>query len=267
MLKTRILTALILIPVVIYGLFGLTGFAYEAFCLIILGAAAWEWGQFAELKGLGKRTAYVATLVFSGVVVGFLPSVIQMLVLVVAAVFWLVSFVWTAQFPELKPWYGGKRMLAMGWVTIVPLWVALLQLSLVESYPSWLIYLLLVVWGCDTGAYFAGKRFGKTKLAPKVSPGKTREGVYGAFVVVTLLSVVAVFSGWLEVNWLGLWVISMLTAVVSVQGDLLESMCKRTVGIKDSGKLLPGHGGVLDRIDSLCAALPFFALLVVSFAV
>jgi phosphatidate cytidylyltransferase len=147
----------------------------------------------------------------------------------------------------------------MGVLVLVPSWYALTALRAQEQGLSMLLMLLMLVWGADIGAYVAGKSFGRNKLMPAVSPGKTREGLWGGLAVCALVG--AGFSLWLELELpasVYLVLLSVMTGLVSVLGDLLESLFKRERGIKDSGKLLPGHGGVLDRIDSLTAAAPVF---------
>jgi len=143
----------------------------------------------------------------------------------------------------------------------VATWVALVGIKREEHGNAWILLLFLIVWGADTGAYFAGKQWGRTKLAPNVSPGKTREGMLGGLVTVALVSLA--FAQWNELSipsTVYLMILGVVTAVMSVMGDLFESLLKRHSGLKDSGNLLPGHGGILDRIDSLLAATPFFYL-------
>jgi len=150
--------------------------------------------------------------------------------------------------------------LAMGLWVLLPTWVGFSVLR--ESGAAWLLFVLLLVWGADIGAYFVGRALGRHKLAPRVSPGKTWEGVAGGLMVTALLAIV--FASWQSLGVAGGLMLMLATAVVtlvSVLGDLLESMLKRHRGIKDSSQLLPGHGGVLDRVDSLTAAVPLFALL------
>lgn len=151
-------------------------------------------------------------------------------------------------------------MVPVGWLVLVPSWMAVVELqdhgALGLAGPWALLFILVWAWAADTGAYFAGRALGRHKLAPRVSPGKTVEGLVGG-VLLALLVVAAVFyTGWLEARLPALMVAALLTVLASVLGDLFESMIKRERGIKDSGTVLPGHGGMLDRIDSVTAALP-----------
>jgi len=153
-----------------------------------------------------------------------------------------------------------QRMLGFsGFVVLVPSWLALTSIH--RQGPIMLMFLLVLVWITDIAAYFVGKRFGKTKLAPKLSPGKSREGLWGALMASILLAIVGVRLFDLDMNvWVYFGCLCLLTALISVVGDLYESLLKRRAGVKDSGRILPGHGGILDRIDSLTAAAPGFVL-------
>ncbi len=257
MFKTRLITALCLIPIVFWGLFFLHGLSFQLFTGLVVVLGAWEWSSLAGMRDLRGRCVYIAAIGGSLVLLSLLSSVQEWLLLP-GVLFWLIAAYWVVRYPQSQGWHTRRSMALIGWWVLVPLWVAMVWLNAVANFASWLVYLLFLVWGADTGAYLAGKRFGKTKLAPQVSPGKTLEGAAGAFLTVSLLAVVFSSLSVLPLSFASLWVLSMPIVLVSILGDLLESMCKRAAGVKDSGKLLPGHGGVLDRIDSLCAALPCY---------
>jgi len=262
MLKLRILSALVLVPLVLWVLFvwPLPGFA--AFIGIFILGGAWEWSALAGLRALPARLVYLGVIGLSGILLFLNPSWIKP-VLASAVVFWawvLVEQLAVRRIDNgLLVTFPGK--LICGVLVLVPTWVAVIALRH-QPHGEWIsLFLYLLVWGADTGAYFAGHRFGKHKLSPAVSPGKTWEGVGGALVWVVLL---AIASGW-YVSWttgtiLILMGIASITALVSVLGDLFESRIKRVAGVKDSGHLIPGHGGVLDRIDAMTAAAPLFTL-------
>lgn len=262
MLKQRVITASILAPLALYGVFGLELSAFIFLLDAVIVIAAWEWANLAGFTSRFARSLYilalaliVAALHFSYFAVSLDP------LLAVAALFWIVALFWVVRYPAESGWQSCAAKSAIGIVVLMPCWLAFVQLKASDNGNMLLLFLLLLVWGADIGAYFAGKRFGKNKLAPAVSPGKTREGVYGGLAVSLLIS--AIFALLLTPGigqGLILLLLALLVGAVSVLGDLFESLLKRHRGIKDSSQLLPGHGGVLDRIDSLTAAAPIFVI-------
>ncbi|MFB9887002.1 phosphatidate cytidylyltransferase [Balneatrix alpica] len=253
MFKARFLTALVLAPLMLFGLFVLEGVAFKLFGAAVVFLAAREWAVLCGWRQWLGRYSYATLLTSSLLLVALMPTT---WVLTAAVVFWGWAFWAVCRYPQQQwstPWW----LALMGGLVLLPMWSALVHLNQSGGH-WWLLFLLLLVWLADTGAYVAGKRFGKRKLAPAVSPGKTWEGVAGAMLAVSLLVLIFIGSGVLSANIGALLLLSWLITLVSILGDLLESMCKRMVGVKDSGTLLPGHGGVLDRIDSLTAALPCF---------
>lgn len=277
MLKYRIITALILIPIVIAILFLLPPVAFEVVTIVVCMLAAWEWGQLSGFKTRSQR-------VWLAILCGFLLAAMTLSLpayhrsvdslqisstLWMSLVWWSVAFVLVIFYPlSAKLWRNVRTLkLLFGLLTIVPFFwgmVALRQYGYVENHYTgawWLLYVMLLVWAVDSGAYLFGKLFGKRKLAPKVSPGKTWEGLIGGLLTSALIS--WLFGRYVPLNVLPstLLICSIIAALASVLGDLTESMFKREAGIKDSGHLIPGHGGILDRIDSLTAAVPVFACL------
>lgn len=253
MLKTRIITAIISLLVLGAVLFVVPPEAMPVVFGLLVLAGAWEWSAFLGLTATPVRLVYVALIAALASLVLFqYPHQID-LVLQMACVWWFIAFVWTFLFPTPVPtairWICGALVL-------VPLYFALLRLYGLDR--ELLLFTLLIVWAADVGAYFTGKQFGRVKLAPSISPGKTWEGVFGGLLLVAVLSVV-----WGQIQDLPLLVLvpfCLAVAALSIVGDLTVSMFKRTAGVKDSGKLFPGHGGVLDRVDSVAAAAPLFAL-------
>jgi phosphatidate cytidylyltransferase len=239
------------------------------FCAVMLGAAGWEWGGLAALA----RSAcwlyagclillFVSPLVFAPSGPGALYA--PLWVYGASAVFWIFLaplWIWRREHA-----IGRELLLAMGIVMLVPAFAALVELR--DSHPALLLAVLATVWISDTAAYFVGRRFGKRKLAPSISPGKTWEGVAGALVAVALYALAWAGLGAPENPWIGgarpaptgLLVVLLGLAVVGIVGDLFESLIKRQAGVKDSGTLLPGHGGMLDRIDAPVAMLPLAVL-------
>lgn len=253
MLKQRTTTAVIALLALALVLYVLPQFYAEVVIALVILAGAWEWSGFLQAKTPATRIFYLIFIASLMTGVGMVwPDGVEH-VLQIAAVWWLIALVWTFLFPTPIP-------LLLRWIcgalVLVPLWASLVWLY--QSAPSLLLFVLLIVWAADIGAYFSGKAFGRVKLAPSISPGKTWEGVIGGLVLVVLLALGR--SIWLENDLMVLIPFCLGVASISIVGDLTVSMFKRTAGLKDSGKLFPGHGGVLDRVDSVAAAAPVFAM-------
>ena len=253
MLKTRIITAVIALAVFGAVLFVVPPNVAEAVIALLIIAAAWEWSGFLNLKSTLGRSAYVVLIAALLAVVVFVTPSSWNQVLQAACVWWFVAFIWTFFFPTPIP--AVVRWIC-GVLVLVPVFVALLTLYRISS--QYLLFALVIVWAADVGAYFSGKMFGRVKLAPSISPGKTWEGVFGGLALVSALTLAWANYAGMEISVL--LPFSLAVAALSIVGDLTVSMFKRTAGVKDSGKLFPGHGGVLDRIDSVAAAAPLFAL-------
>ncbi|MDJ0939194.1 MAG: phosphatidate cytidylyltransferase [Woeseiaceae bacterium] len=253
MLKQRITTAIIAVAVLAIVLFVVPPIVAELFIAALVLAGAWEWSAFLGSRSLPVRLTFIAVIAALMVAVGLYWPDNVTLILQLALVWWLVALVWIFFFPTPIP--IGLRWVC-GALVLIPLYAALVKLY--QADPSLLLFALLIVWAADIGAYFTGKRFGRVKLAPSISPGKTWEGVIGGLLLVAILTVARSF--WVETDLAVLVPFCLGVAGVSIVGDLTVSMFKRTAGVKDSGKLFPGHGGVLDRIDSVSAAAPVFAL-------
>ncbi|MFW1676662.1 phosphatidate cytidylyltransferase [Pontibacter sp. JAM-7] len=262
MFKARFLTSIVLAPLAIYAVFGLSLLPFTLLLDLVLLLAAWEWANLSGYQTLQQRLGYLLAVAAGlGGLHWLQPHLPLSLVLGSALLFWLLALVWVLRFPATCGWRHAWQRALIGFAVLLPCWFALVQ---VKSHPQaefWLLCLLLLVWGADVGAYIAGKSLGRNKLAPKVSPGKTREGLLGG--LLTCFAVGVGFSIWLELDLQAgvlLMLLAVCTGLMSVLGDLFESMLKRERGIKDSSRILPGHGGILDRIDSLTAAAPFFVL-------
>jgi phosphatidate cytidylyltransferase len=280
LLKQRILTSLVLAPLALALVFytPLTLFSYFAGAIILLGA--WEWSAFMNLCDKIKRGAFVLligvllwllnlhwpieSLWRNGELVGDANYLFTL-----SFAWWIVASYLVWRYPAMaKAWNEGLVMRGIaGLLTLIPLWLALntlrsAQYSESSHYGSVLILVVLgIVWSADVGAYFTGKRFGKHKLMPKVSPNKTIEGLTGGVVASIIFVLAFCYFGKVElVLWPVYAIMTAFIALFSAVGDLLESMFKREAGLKDSGNCLPGHGGILDRIDSLTAAAPMFVI-------
>ncbi|MCL2893477.1 phosphatidate cytidylyltransferase [Brenneria tiliae] len=277
MLKYRLITALILIPIVIAALFLLPPVGFILVTLGVCMLAAWEWGQLAGFASYGQR-------LWLAILCGFLLALMLLTLpayrysihvpqisaaLWISLAWWVVALFLVLFYPASAALWRRSRALRLlfGVVTIVPFFwgmVALRQYNYdINPFIGawWLLYVMLLVWGADSGAYLFGKLFGKRKLAPKVSPGKTWEGLIGGLITSAALSLLFSRYAPLAIAPATLLICSVVAALASVLGDLTESMFKREAGIKDSSHLIPGHGGVLDRIDSLTAAVPVFSCL------
>ncbi len=264
MLLHRILTALVLLPLVILGVLYLpsAGFALLLAAVILIGAH--EWTRLAGLTRLVPKTVYLLSMALAmGLLYLLLPlSYFGLGLFAAASLGWLaVSWLIIRYQPERASEASRPVKLLIGYFVLLPTWAALVYLHGMESAgPSLVLYTLSLSWVADTGAYFAGRQWGRVKLSPHISPKKTREGVYGALVAVGLWSGLLIWMRPETGNLPQVVMLCLLVCLVSVVGDLFESLLKRQAGIKDSGNLLPGHGGILDRIDSLTAVAPVFAL-------
>ncbi|MGB5011964.1 MAG: phosphatidate cytidylyltransferase [Candidatus Dechloromonas phosphoritropha] len=271
MLRTRVITALVLVALLLPSLFLLPPAYWALLAAVFIGVAGWEWGGLLGLGDLrrlflgGALTAFCAAVSLlapaamgvggSG---GEASSAWVVATYLVAAGFWGVLVPFWLRVKWHLP-HGLAGILA-GFVVLFPTWLALVQLRI--PGPGVLLAVLAVVWMADVAAYFSGRAFGKRKLAPSISPGKTWEGAIGAAVGVVLYGLALRIGFAFAPVSLPLWVFCLLgVTAVSVVGDLFESMLKRQAGIKDSSNVLPGHGGVLDRIDSLTSTLPVVAFL------
>ena len=255
MLKTRIITALISLVLIGIVLFVVPRQYTELIIGVLLVAGAWEWSGFLGTSGAGMRLVYTAIVAVALGLIYFVVPEKTTLVLQIGCVWWCLAFFWNLRFPTPIP--AALRWIS-GLLVIVPLYAALV--SLLRLGVEYLIFTLLIVWAADAGAYFAGKKFGRVKLAPAISPGKTWEGVVGGLLLVAVLATgVAV---WRDVSPAVLLQFCLAVAAISMVGDLTVSMFKRSAGVKDSGALFPGLGGVLDRVDSVAASAPLFVLVV-----
>ena len=257
-LRTRIVTAVVLVVVLLAVVLGLPPVATVAVITAVVVAGAWEWSAFLRLKSVSRRVAYVAFVVLL-LALAWQASAApdtRDLILAGAVVWWLAAFLWVAFVPRwVSPWSAGVA----GVLALVPSWVAMVRLRLSHPHGAeWVLFALLLVWVADIGAFFLGRRFGRIRLAPEVSPGKTWEGALGGLAVSALVAVAG--AAWFRVALLPFLPLCLAAVGFSIVGDLTESLLKRFAGMKDSGSILPGHGGVMDRIDSLTGAAPVLLL-------
>ncbi len=266
MLKQRIITATILFALFLAALFGLPTLGWQAVVLAVMWQGAVEW---AKLSGLGGRAGMAYCLLTLAMMAGMVwfdaSAALEQQTWLHLAWYLLALVLWVFAVPAwlISGWHTQNARLlgAIGWIVLLPTGLAMLDL---RAYSPWLLlFVMSAVMVADISAYFAGKRFGRNKLAPTISPGKTWEGVIGALIGVTVYVTIVgwasglyrhypVFPGIIVAGW---WWVGL-----AVIGDLFESAMKRQAGVKDSGALLPGHGGLLDRIDALTSTLPFAAI-------
>lgn len=258
MLRQRIITALVIAAVLLTVLLWIPPtYAVLVFGVVLL-LGAWEWSAFVGLKQPSSRVIYVLVLALGMLAVWFgAADLPQLLVLLTATAFWwLAALIWIVACPTRV----SQPMAAVaGALSLIPAWVALSRLQgEVDRGPELVLFLFVLIAMADIGAYLAGRRLGRNKLAPRVSPGKTWEGVAGGVAFALLAAVVGAY--WFRLDTPRFVSLCFVVIVASVIGDLNESLFKRHVGLKDSSSLLPGHGGILDRIDSMTAAAPLFLL-------
>lgn len=260
-LKQRLITAVIFIVLLVGAILLLPNFYFSLLIGLLLAIGAWEWAALIGMPSVAQRFTYLGMVLVALWAAAHVPL---FAVLLAACIGWLMALVWICRFPVGSSLWDNKFIGSLaGIFVLVPPWLALVEMHGDASMGPYLVlFLLAMTWLADSAAYFAGRRWGTPalRLAPRVSPGKTWAGVGGAAVAVTayaFASGIWVFTGAGIVLFV-LW--CLLTLGFSIVGDLLESMFKRQAGVKDSGRLLPGHGGMLDRIDSLTAAAPVFML-------
>jgi len=288
MLVQRILTATVLAAAVILALFELPAIYFSLFLAIVTLGAAWEWLNLTDVNSLGKKILFFAALIVPMLGITFWTVLLEMLselmewpeikdysdalewFVIAPVLFWVLMMLLIRQAApqllemEFKP----KVKYFMGWLTLLSAWTFLAKLRAYYG-PAMVMYFLILIWAADISAYFVGKKWGKDKLSPDISPGKTVQGMFGALGAAILCGVaLRIYSGLAALEEdssaltalmsVDLIVLSILTVLVSIYGDLFFSLIKRKKGVKDSGSLLPGHGGILDRIDSVIAAAPFF---------
>jgi len=293
MLKQRIITATILATVIVSAVLMLPSDYFSLLIAIIVLIGAWEWLNLIDINSPAKRAAFIGTLIFAMLLIHLWTYILEALVpvmdnlaekykfqmtdirdqsgllewlIIPAVLFWLTIMLLIRKAPlqTLSLQLRSRYKALIGWCVLLAGWMFLSRLRLFYG-SEMTLYFLLLIWVADIAAYFSGKKWGKTKLAPDISPGKTVEGVYGALVsaavsaIILCIALSVIYGKAVTFMVAGdLMLLSIITVQISVYGDLFFSLVKRQRGVKDSGNLLPGHGGVLDRVDSLIAAAPVF---------
>jgi phosphatidate cytidylyltransferase len=265
MLLQRTLTALLLIPLAMAIILWPGTPVFAAIVALAFLVGAWEWSR---LSGMTRASTRITVLVALAAILAaaWWPREPRLwgALAAIGVLWWLVACAWLRNFAfAAAPTPENRRIkLLAGLFVMVPAWAGVVLIHRAPPHGHWWTFLALtIVWAADIGAYFAGRFFGKRKLAPQISPGKTWAGVYGAFAAA---GVVVVAGGWMlgvhDLRLVGLVGLAACTVAASIVGDLIESLMKRHAKMKDSGQIFPGHGGLLDRLDSVFAALPVFAI-------
>ena len=278
MLLQRILTALVLATAAIAAIFLLPTLYFQLFIAIIVLIGAWEWTGLSAIDKILGKLAFLLFLIVPMVGVTFWTQILEVLsqlfewpeikdysgalewFVIGPVLFWVMMMLLIRKVPEallkieLKKWL----VVFIGWFVLFSAWMFLTRLRAFYDAEA-VMYFLALIWIADIAAYFTGKKFGKDKLAPEISPGKTIQGMYGAIISAMICAVLlALYYGYPFMIATDFAFLSVLTVIISIYGDLFFSLVKRKNGVKDSGSILPGHGGVLDRIDSVIAAAPFY---------
>lgn len=269
MLKQRIITAAILIPVIVGLLLYVSPLTFGIISAVIILMGFMEWMALMKIQSLGARLLYLFVMLMLMFSLGFVPPdkglPVVYSIFLIATIWWILASVLVVIYPRAATCWAQNKLITsvMGVLIFLPCWAAMNFLRNSSPIGMYiLLYVLVLIWGADITAYFVGRLWGKTKLAPSVSPGKTWEGVFGALGFAVVMSLVMGLLAQPPSKMLLLGIgSSVVTVIFSIFGDLFESAMKRQAGCKDSGNLLPGHGGMLDRIDSLTAALPVYAFI------
>jgi phosphatidate cytidylyltransferase len=255
MIQQRLVTALVLAVALLLVIFVVPPQVASVLLGLFVGVGAWEWSRLAGITSVPRQALFVSACVLAGLGAMALWSQGAMALLQWADVaVWVTGLFWMVRFPVRIP----RAFAVCSGLLVLPLGWLFLTILLTQWGPLWVLFLFAVTAGADVGAFFTGRAFGRNKLAPAVSPGKTWEGVAGGLVCAGLVGLAA--AAWFDLPAVPAVLVTAGIAAFSIIGDLTVSMLKRDVGLKDSGSIFPGHGGVLDRIDSLLAAIPLFLI-------
>lgn len=257
MLKQRLITGFVLFFAALLLIFWVPPLSFSIVVGLIVLGAGWEWLNLCQVTQRLHKIAYLLLLMLGIGAINFIPL---LPLLAVVVFFWIVGLFLVYSYPRSSRLIENKILkLMIGFIVLLPTWVAVVTIKASVNGAWTLLFMFALIWSADIGAYFSGRWWGKHKLMPAVSPGKTWEGFIGGLLLSLLVAEIGMSSMQVEFeNWWMMLLLVFFLNIFSVTGDLFESMLKRQVGLKDSGHLLPGHGGLLDRIDSLTAAAPIF---------
>lgn len=254
MFRQRLITTLILVPLVLFAIYYANNWVFAGFIWVLLLACGSEWLQLIPVDRLWVKLAFIGLLVLAAwlSLYGFKYWLLAGLLL------WILILAAVVKFPESQSVWGYRWVVAGGGLLLLPLFAhSIIKIYQQNQGKNLIVYLLFLIWAADIGAYLIGKQWGRHKLIPAVSPGKTVEGSLGGFILSMLIALGGYyyFQPKVAINW---FTIAAITALISILGDLFISILKRRTKLKDTGHILPGHGGILDRLDSLIAASPLF---------
>lgn len=261
MLKERVFTAVVMVAVMLGVMLGLPPIATVWLLTVLVLVGAWEWAGFAGHGSPAARAVFTIAIALALVacLYFYTPDFVR-ITLWIAMAWWFAAFLWLCLAPaRVTP----VTATLAGLLSLVPCWLAMVYVTFTTQSTHWVLFTLALVWAADTGAFFAGRWLGRVPLAPRVSPKKTWEGALGG-VLASAVVAWAAAKWWLPVDLWPFVVTCVAVAALSIVGDLTESMLKRSSGLKDSGSLFPGHGGMLDRIDSVTAAAPALVFALIS---
>ncbi len=268
MLGQRIITAIVLLSALLLIVFFTNALIFSLVLTLVTLMGAWEWSRLADIRSIFGRSLYCfAFLIICALVYISLDDSI-LLVLTISVLFWLLAFFLICTYPRYNNYWKKLSILSlMGFLVLIPCWIVMLHLRTQDDFAFNFLSLIVLVAAADVGAYFSGRKFGKNKLAVLVSPNKTWEGVLGGLAASFLIAIIIfVLKSFLQdepISGFLLVILPLLVSSFSVVGDLFESMLKRVKGLKDSGNILPGHGGILDRIDGIVSTAPIYMLLLI----
>ncbi|OGT43709.1 MAG: hypothetical protein A3F13_07120 [Gammaproteobacteria bacterium RIFCSPHIGHO2_12_FULL_40_19] len=262
MLITRIITALILIPLILTATLWMSPIYFSLITCVLILVGAWEWSHLIGLTKNISRIFYVVCVAVGCFFAAFVPENVT---LMIAAVIWIWAFFAIVSYQQKGSGAGFQYPVVrsfVGFIVLIATWVSIVTLKTDPDLgPNWLIIVMLTIWAADVGGYFAGRAFGKQALCSLVSPKKTWEGFVGGMVFSVIVAAVSgLFLSLSLPHYFAFLGLALVTALFSVVGDLSVSLLKRMTGIKDSGKFFPGHGGMLDRLDSIAAGMVIFVL-------
>jgi len=266
MLKSRVVTASVVLPIIISIIWFLPSVTFSIVMAIFAFLALWEWSKLSgfttfQMRVLGCLLVFLTGFLILSLLQSLGPDVLKFGLPTLVIAFWLIALISLYRFPKDNQIWKTKTVgVLTGCFLLGPTWGAIVILK--DLGPEWVLYVLSLIWVADIAAYFVGKQFGEHKLAPRISPGKTWEGPAGGLIATLVVIVLGYLVLHPTINPLRWLLIGVVTVASSILGDLFESAFKRMRNVKDSGTLLPGHGGILDRIDSVMAAVPIFTILV-----